>query len=315
MPSCHHLNFVLIDKAVDPPGEAKSDRQIGIMIVEKLVERAKARGITEMKNRLGQVIELEGLVDQITLGGHLRDDESQFAEAVKDNVAYGILPEGTTLEKLREKGAVRWTGWGLIGHGLAQASTIYPDQTHNPFRWHTEEKQPYPTLTRRAQFYIDHDWFLEAGEELPVHKENPNHGGDRQFRLTSGHPRWSIHSMNMTNNIIQNTHRGEPFILMNPKEAAEKGIENGEEVRVVNDAGWLKISVKLSPSVRPGQVILYNGFEPYQHRDWYSQADVEPGMVKWLHMASGYGHLKYRPWHWQPIPVDRAIGVDVERLK
>jgi hypothetical protein len=38
-------------------------------------------------------------------------------------------------------------------------------------------------------------------------------------------------------------------------------------------------------------------------------------MVKWLHMAGGYGHLKYRPWHWQPVPVDRAVGVDVEKIK
>ena len=158
------------------------------------------------------------------------------------------LPEGTTLETLRKQGIVRWTNWGIVGMGLAQASTIEPDKTHNPFRWHTEEKQPYPTLTRRAQFYIDHEWFLEAGEELPVHKENPNHGGDRRFRLISGHPRWSIHSMNMTNNIIQNTHRGEPFIILNPEDAKKNGLENGEEVRVVNDAGHLNISVKLSPS-------------------------------------------------------------------
>ncbi|MDO8611582.1 MAG: molybdopterin-dependent oxidoreductase [Dehalococcoidia bacterium] len=314
MPSCHHLNFVLIDKAVDPPGEARSDRQIGHMLVKKLEERAKARGLTQFTNKMGQTVNIEGAYDRMTLGGYLADDETEFDEAIRDSAAYGIIPEGTTLETLREKGTVRWTGWGMIGHGLAQASTIYPDQTHNPFRWHTEEKQPYPTLTRRAQFYIDHEWFLEGGEELPVHKENPNHGGDRQFRMTSGHPRWSIHSMNMTNNIILNTHRGEPFIFMNPEDARAQGIENAEEVRVVNDAGHLNISVKLSPSVRPGQVILYNGWEPYQHREWYSQADVEPGMVKWLHMAAGYGHLKYRPWHWQPVPVDRGVGVDVEKL-
>jgi DMSO reductase family type II enzyme molybdopterin subunit len=314
MPSCHHLNRILIDKAVDPPGEAKSDWQIGIMLVEKIEERAKARGISEFTTRGGQSINLEGVTDRLTLGGYLKDDETAEDEAIRDNAAYGILPEGTTLETLRETGTVRWTGWGVIGMGLGQASTIEPDKTHNPFRWHTEEKQPYPTLTRRAQFYIDHEWFLEAGEELPVHKENPKHGGDRQFLLTSGHPRWSIHSMNMTNNIILNTHRGEPFIFLNPEDAKGKGIENGEEVRVVNDAGHLNISVKLSPSVRPGQVILYNGFEPYQHREWFSQSDVEPGMVKWLHMAGGYGHLQYRPWHWQPIPIDRGIGVDVEKL-
>jgi len=314
MPSCHHLNYVLIDKAVDPPGVAKSDREIGLMLVKKLEERAKARGLTQFTSRSGQAVNLDGVYDRMTMGGYLEDEEAEFDEAIRDNAVYGVLPEGSTLETLREKGHVRWTGWGLIGMGLAQASTIEPDKTHNPFRWHTEEKVPYPTLTRRAQFYIDHDWFLEGGEELPVHKENPNHGGDRQFRLTSGHPRWSIHSMNMTNNIILNTHRGEPFIFLNPEDARAKGIENGEEVRVVNDAGHLNISVKTSPSVRPGQVILYNGFEPYQHREWYSQADVEPGMVKWLHMAAGYGHLKYRPWHWQPVPVDRGVGVDVEKL-
>jgi DMSO reductase family type II enzyme molybdopterin subunit len=314
MPSCHHLNHVLIDKAVDPPGDAKSDWQIGIMLTEKLEERAKARGITEFTNHAGQSVNLEGATDRLTLNGYLRDEETAEDEAIRDNAVYGVLPEGTTLETLREKGHVRWTGWGLIGMGLAQASTIEPDKTHNPFRWHTEEKMPYPTLTRRAQFYIDHVWFLEAGEELPMHKENPNHGGDRQFRLISGHPRWSIHSMNMTNNIILNTHRGEPFIFLNPEDAKKNGLENGEEVRVVNDAGHLNISVKLSPSVRPGLVVLYNGFEPYQHREWFSQSDVEPGIVKWLHMAGGYGHLKYRPWHWQPIPVDRGIGVDVEKL-
>jgi hypothetical protein len=61
-------------------------------------------------------------------------------------------------------------------------------------------------------------------------------------------------------------------------------------------------------------VILYNGFEPYMHRDWYSEADVEPGMVKWLGLAAGYGHLQYRMFAWQPIPCDRAVKVDVQRV-
>lgn len=315
MPSPHHLNFVLIDKAVEPPGDAKSDREIGHLIVKAIEERAKARGIKEVKNREGQTISIEGAYNRLTLDGYYSNDEVEFDEALKDMGAYGILPEDASLARLREVGAMRSIGWGTAGFGIAQASTIEPDKTHNPFRWHTEDKIPYPTLTRRAQYYIDHDWFLEGGEELPVHKENPNHGGDLEFRLTSGHPRWSIHSMNMTNNIIQNTHRGEPFMFMNPQDAAAKSIENGEYVRVVNGAGEMEIAVKISPSVRPKQVIVYNGFEPYQHKNWFAQGDVEPGMVKWLHMAGGYGHLKYRPWHWQPVPVDRAVAVSVEKIK
>lgn len=38
-------------------------------------------------------------------------------------------------------------------------------------------------------------------------------------------------------------------------------------------------------------------------------------MVKWLHLAGGYGHLRYRSLHWQPVPIDRAIHVDVEKVK
>jgi hypothetical protein len=34
-------------------------------------------------------------------------------------------------------------------------------------------------------------------------------------------------------------------------------------------------------------------------------------MVKWLHFAGGYGHLRYRALHWQPMPVDRAVRVEV----
>ena len=29
-------------------------------------------------------------------------------------------------------------------------------------------------------------------------------------------------------------------------------------------------------------MIVYNGFEPYMHENWYSQADLEPGHVKHL---------------------------------
>jgi nitrate reductase alpha subunit len=203
----------------------------------------------------------------------------------------------------------------MIGHGQSQASTIEPDQVHNPLRWHTEDKIPYDTLVRRAQFYIDHEWFLEAEEELPTHKEPVNHGGaGRRFMMTSGHNRWSVHSMNMTNNIIQNTHRGEPFVFINNEDAADLGIENGDKVKMTSNAGEMLIQAKLSPAVRPGQLIVYNGFEPYMHENWYGQADLEPGHVKHLGFAGGYGHLKYRFFSWQPIPADRAVRVDLEKV-
>jgi hypothetical protein len=38
-------------------------------------------------------------------------------------------------------------------------------------------------------------------------------------------------------------------------------------------------------------------------------------MVKWLHLAGGYGHFRFRPLLWQPVPIDRAVRLEVERAK
>jgi nitrate reductase alpha subunit len=306
---------VLCDRAADPAGEALPDIEIGLRLIEKLEAPAAARGLESFKDCRGNTRRFQGLMATATQGGALRDEERRFDEEVRDTAVYGVLPRDTTLATLREKGMIRFTGWGMVGHGVSQASTIRPDEVHNPLRWHTEDKIPYDTLVRRAQFYIDHEWFLEAGEELPVHKESPPHGGrGRRFLMTSGHNRWSIHSMNLTNNIIQNTHRGEPFLFINDRDARELGIGNGEKIKMVNDVGEVRIAAKVTPACRPGQVILYNGFEPYMHENWYSESDLELGQVKWLGLASGYGHLRYRIFSWQPVPVDRAIRVDLKKL-
>jgi anaerobic selenocysteine-containing dehydrogenase len=170
---------------------------------------------------------------------------------------------------------------------------------------------PYPTLTQRAQFYIDHEWFLEADEQLPRHKENPKMGGDYPLVLSTGHNRSSIHAANIINRMMQETNQGRPSVFMNVNDAAERGISEGDLVRCYNDMGEFKIWVKLTPAVRPGQVIVYNGFEPFQFPDWQDPSWIEPGMVKWLHLAGGYGHLKFRPLMWQPVPVDRSVRLDV----
>jgi DMSO reductase family type II enzyme molybdopterin subunit len=305
------MNLTLADRAVEPAGESRSEWQINLMLARKLSERAGARGLQEVKTGSGGSVRLDTLYQDLTLGGALVDDDAVIDEMVRDSALMGNIPSGTTLETLRRDGCVRFTGWGRSPMALAQASDLLPDETHSPFRWQTEKKEPFPTLTRRAQFYIDHEWFLEAGEELPVHKEAPAQGGEHPFQITSGHPRWSVNSMNSTSRIILNTIRGEPTVHINDRDAEARGIENGQEIRVFNDLASVQVQARVTPAVQPGQLVLYNGFEPYQFRGWQDFSNVEPGMVKWLHLAGGYGHLRYRALHWQPVPVDRAVRVDV----
>ena len=42
--------------------------------------------------------------------------------------------------------------------------------------------------------------------------------------------------------------------------------------------------------------------------------DIEPGMIKWLHLAGGYGHLRYWVTEWQPSPVMRSTRVGIAKM-
>ena len=161
---------------------------------------------------------------------------------------------------------------------------------------------------------IEHPWFIEADEHLPTHKDPPKIGGDYPFKVSSGHNRWSIHSLNTANHLMLETHRGAPHVVINDRDAKKLGVEDNEEVRVFNDQGEYQVPALVSPSAQPGQVVMYNGFEPYQFTDWAGPNDAEPGMIKWLHLAGGYGHLRYWGTQWQPCPVMRNTYVDIEKV-
>jgi nitrate reductase alpha subunit len=300
---------------VEPAGESKPEWQIFRLLCRKLGERGKARGVTEYQDSRGISYRLDTLEDDFTLGGTMVDEMEMTALGIKDSVKIGTIPKGTTIDTMRKTGIVRFQDWGLFPNAQNYATDIKPDETMSPLRNNVEKKEPYPTLTRRAQFYIDHDWFLEAHEELPMHKDPPKMGGDYPLMITSGHNRWSIHSGNIVNRLMLETHRGRPHLVMNPDDAARRGIADDEEVRVHNDMGSISVRVKLSASVRPGQVVCYSGWDPLQFRRWGAPSDIEGGMVKWLHLAGGYGHLRYWPFMWQPTHVDRATRVDVSKIR
>ncbi|MHC4494034.1 MAG: molybdopterin-dependent oxidoreductase, partial [Planctomycetota bacterium] len=224
-----HLHVLLIDKAAEPHGEARSEWQIIQGLARAMEKRVKTRGAKPWQRRNGETVVVEGTWDRLTKGGALADDERMVAEVIQDSAILGTLPSGTDLETLRRKGAVRAVDWGNSAMMQCQQSPIEPNRTHTPWRNHVEQLKPYPTLSRRASFYIDHDWYLEAGEELPVSKPNPQQGGDHPLRLTSGHPRWSIHSMNHTSRLMLGTHRGHPVMYMNPDDMASRKLENDDE--------------------------------------------------------------------------------------
>jgi anaerobic selenocysteine-containing dehydrogenase len=118
----------------------------------------------------------------------------------------------------------------------------------------------------------------------------------------------------VTNAVLSRTHRGHPLLHMNPNDMRERGIVDDEMVRVKNDFNEFQVRVRATPGNRPGQVVIYHAWEPFQFPGGKSYDFAIPGLIKWLHLAGGYGHLKYYRWNWLPQQVDRAVSVDVEKL-
>ncbi|MCZ2111595.1 MAG: molybdopterin-dependent oxidoreductase [Dehalococcoidia bacterium] len=309
----HSFRIGFSDQAVPPQGEAKTEWEIFKALSKKIEERAEVAGVNEFLDGRRQPRRLEGLTDAFTLNGAYDDEEAVLDEWLRDSIEAGTVPEDGTLGSLREKGSVRFSGLGMFAPGLSLAANVEPDKTITAFEWHVEDMVPYPTLTHRAQFLIDHPWFQQAGEDLPVHKDTPKMGGDYPLLLTSGHSRWTIHAVSMGNETLAGTHRGEPLAILGTADATARGISDGDLVRVSNDRGNYLIRARVAPRVRPGQVIVYNGWEPHMFAEWRGPNEVEPGMVKWLHLVSRYGHLRYLPFGWQPVPADRAVFVEVTK--
>ncbi len=307
----HTFRMCYSDRAVPPRGEAKTEWEIFALLSRRLQEKAIERGLTEFQDGRRRTRRLDNLYEQFTYKENFTDDASVVDEWIRDSSLAGTIPDGTSIDDLKARGSIRFTGLGNFAPGLAVASKVREDSPLVAYSEHVESKVPYPTLTRRAQFYIDHPWFIEAGEELPCHKDPPAQGGDYPYLLTSGHSRWTVHSVSMGNPVVLQTHRGEPTVVVHPSAAEGAGVDDGGLVEVFNDCGSFLARLRVAPRIMPGQVVLYNGFEPHMFAGWKGGNEVEPGMVKWLHLVGKYGHLRYLPFGWQPVPSDRAVRVAI----
>ena len=314
IPSTHVMHLTFSDKAVEAPGECVDEWEAYRRLAEKVQERARARGIQPYLDARGVQRDPANAHDNFTKRGMYTNEEVLADEMLRDSAVTGTIPPNASLEDIRQKGFYRWQGKGINPRMIAQATEPKPNETFVPFREHVEDGEPYPTLSRRAQFLIEHPWFIDADEHLPRYKAPPMMGGDYEFQITSGHNRWSIHSNNNATQLMLDTHRGTPHLVMNTQDAKKHGIADNDMVRVYNDMGEFQVPVLLASSAHPGQVVMYNGWDPYQFPNWAGPNDVEPGMIKWLHLAGGYGHLRFWVTQWQPSPVMRSTRVGIAKV-
>ena len=105
-----------------------------------------------------------------------------------------------------------------------------------------------------------------------------------------------------------------PLVHIHVDDAEARGIADGNRAKVFNDLDSFEIIVKVAPIVRPGEVIIYHAWEPYQYKDWRGPQEPVEAPWKAIHLAGGYGHIHYRMFYGSPSHAPRGGPVEVEKV-
>ncbi|MBI4515218.1 MAG: molybdopterin-dependent oxidoreductase [Deltaproteobacteria bacterium] len=300
------------DRAVDPLDEAKPEWEIFSLLAEAVAAEARKRAMQPYKDIAGAERDARRLDEAFSDRGRFgAKDEDKALEFV---FSYSSITSKLTLDDFRREGAIRFKSSGAPGGAAGYFSDYSETEPMVPHQWFVGKKQRWPTLTGRQQFYIDHPWFLECGEALPVHKAPPQAGGNYPLVLSGGHTRWSIHSTWRDQRPMLRLQRGEPVVYISSRDAEERGIQDHDLVRVRNDLGSFVLRAKLARYVPPGMVLVYHAWEPYMFREGNSDHGITPSPFKPTNLVGGYGHLHWAYSHWEPNQVDRDTRVEIERI-
>jgi anaerobic selenocysteine-containing dehydrogenase len=160
------------------------------------------------------------------------DSDEQLVEQLLENP-----PEGLDVEALRER------GWAKIDLGQGPAP------------------------------HADGGFITQTGKlELRPHYEPPAEVADaelaKRFPLALVSPKTHLFlNSTFANQRRQHAAQPEPMVVLNPADAAARGVDDGATVRVFNDRGSFSCRVLVSDDARPGVIVAPMGWWNADYRD------------------------------------------------
>ncbi len=175
------------------------------------------------------------------------------------------------------------------------------------------EHIPFRTLTGRAHFYQDHEWFLDFGEGFcayrpPVDMKAQNLIPDsvrKKPHLTlswlTPHSKWGIHSSYQDNLRMLSLFRGGPYVWVSEDDAKEIGLRDNDWVEAINANGATMARAVVSQRVPRGVALMYHAQEknvnvpgsPSTGKRGGILNSVTRVIVKPTNMVGGYAQLAY----------------------
>ncbi len=296
----------VLDAAVPPLGESVDDFELFERFAKAISERAQVRNVRPIEDNY--------------MGMPVQRDFTQFHRLFTKDGAYTSMRDALdfqlavnpglpkeSFDTLAKNGITRLPGTDGVMYGLESpyVDTLIRSVT---------DKKPYHTLTGRQQFYIDHDWFLQEGEALPTHRA-PLATLGYPLRFLQGHARHGIHSMWRDDTLLVSLQRGEPDIYVNPEDAQQRGVADGDHIKVFNNVGSFVAMAHVSAAIQPGMTFMYHGWDPMMFRDRQNFGAVisTAGLIKPTSVAGGQGHINYRMFQFEPNATFQDLTCDFEK--
>lgn len=188
---------------------------------------------------------------------------------------------------------------------------------YSPFVINVEYLKPWHTLTGRQHFFLDHDWMIELGEQLPVYRpplDMARHFGGPTFgdgatgaaagvtvRYLTPHSKWSMHSQFQDNPYMLALSRGGPTIWMSDVDAAKVGISDNDWIEAVNRNGVVVARAVVSHRMPEGTVYMYHSKDRNIDVPRAEASGIRGGihnaltqiMMKPSHLLGGYAQFTY----------------------
>jgi len=303
-------NLAVPAPGLAPVGEAKTEWEICRLLAEQIATAAKRRGIgrvadPEFTVTRGEAKEpvardLDTLADDFTLQGKLATDKD-VVQWLLDNVP-AFRP--WKLTDAAERGFI------VLGSEAGLTSPLYADRPYRSFEEQFYLKRPYPTLSGRQQFYVDHALYLRLGCACPTARA-PLRPPKFPLAFYSPHTRWGIHSTWRTSKLMLRMQRGVPHVNLSRADAARRGIRDGDRVRVFNDVGAFYARAKILPALQPGALMMDHAWEPHQFAGRAGMDTPVAGLLSPLELAGGWGHLRFgAEWDGNQLAYESAVDVE-----
>ena len=207
--------------------------------------------------------------------------------------------------------------------------------TYTSFAQNVQRLLPFHTLSGRQHFYLDHQWTLGMGENLPVYRPPlplntlgevtgeaiPRTDKDLVLNLLTPHSKWSIHSTYSDDLIMRTLSRGGGEIWLNDQDAASAGIQDNEWLECFNANGVFMGRALVSHRIPSGRAFIYHAQErhlntpmsPLSGQRGGTHNSLTRAFLKPTQMIGGYAQLSYSFNYYGPTGCQRDEYVVVRK--